>query len=953
MYFTEILMSTYADLELCIHCQSDGSYTADLRLQTPDNVVPSELATRQPVLFHFETLQQLSLDSAAYGRALVGMVFAEETMRLAWARARAYANGKGVPLRVRLNLGLSDALHALRWERMNDPEYQSPLALSEQVIFSRTLASPDLTPVVIPERLTLRALMVVANPTDLANYSLAPIAVAEEITRIKRALDPIPVTIIGDDPRAVQRRATLPAIIEQLRSLPDTGSTGPHIFYLLCHGTLVDGNEPYLWLEREDGNSEPTRAHDLVACIRDLSHRPLLAILASCQSAGQGYGDILSALGPQLSRAGIPAVLAMQGNVPMTTLTQVMPSFFRELQRDGQVDRALAAARGGLHRDPNWWVPVLFLHRRDGRLWSEDQAPAVVSPPRTIATDSGDYAEGTIDKRQGIFANELHIHSPLPTPNLPEPDIEQVLRAYLQWLQLELAETDVVPIANAYAVADTRTYVSLQVQSRHSTDPEPVFAALSGALTTQRPAGMLVIGDAGSGKSHTLRYAALAMAQAWPDIAPELQTDLGLAIDKPMLPVYVQLQDLPRCRAELRQAHPTTEPTVLDMVDHHLRRLVADANRWPAGWIRMLTAQHSCLFFFDGLDEIDDQRERNDLQRTLRRLLREHPEHGYLVTSRPQSDLGLGGTTGFVERHILPLQPPQMHRILVHWHRAEYGTERLIPEIERQVEQQSVDLLAKILQDPDFTPMAPNPLFLTAMARMALSTPGLPRLRVRKYDELVSLLLEWRRNRLRLPDQVGLFDQLSHRAALKRLADLALCMVHLGREELTPEAFLRGACRELFPDDGTAAESNIEEFEQLLRSVVRHTGLMTEQRGCYRFTFGFRDYLAGRGMTHFAHDLNDRLFHRRSELSWRTVIMLAVGYQASIEDPRRLKPLFVRLLADGAESTRLAAEMLCEAHADGSVPELEPERRQVLARLRDMGSDPDLIRRLERLDTMV
>jgi hypothetical protein len=80
--FAETFMSTCADIEVCIRRQADGSYTADLRLQTPDNAVAAELATRQPVALDFATLRQLSLDPEAYGRHLTAMVFAEENVRL-------------------------------------------------------------------------------------------------------------------------------------------------------------------------------------------------------------------------------------------------------------------------------------------------------------------------------------------------------------------------------------------------------------------------------------------------------------------------------------------------------------------------------------------------------------------------------------------------------------------------------------------------------------------------------------------------------------------------------------------------------------------------------------------------------------------------------------------------------------------------------------------------------
>jgi hypothetical protein len=92
-------------------------------------------------------------------------------------------------------------------------------------------------------------------------------------------------------------------------------------------------------------------------------------VLASCQSAGSGTGDALAALGPQLAEAGIPAVLAMQGNISMETVANFMPVFFEQLQRDGQIDRALAVARGTVRQRHDYWMPVLFMRLRSGRIW--------------------------------------------------------------------------------------------------------------------------------------------------------------------------------------------------------------------------------------------------------------------------------------------------------------------------------------------------------------------------------------------------------------------------------------------------------------------------------------------------------------------------------------------------------------------------------------------------------
>jgi len=130
--------------------------------------------------------------------------------------------------------------------------------------------------------------------------------------------------------------------------------------------------EPHLWLEDETGNVHRVPGAELVARLKELQQQPRLVVLASCQSAGTGRSDdegALAALGPRLAEAGVPAVIAMQGNVSMQTVAQFMPVFFHELRRDGQIDRAMAVARGAVRERPDWWMPVLFMRLKSGRLW--------------------------------------------------------------------------------------------------------------------------------------------------------------------------------------------------------------------------------------------------------------------------------------------------------------------------------------------------------------------------------------------------------------------------------------------------------------------------------------------------------------------------------------------------------------------------------------------------------
>jgi hypothetical protein len=341
--------------------RADGGLAATLTLFQPDGRTESVLAEDTPVELDETGLRERALDPAAYGKALTEQLFADRRLHDAWAQARSFAAAAGGDLRVRLRLEAHDALHAVRWETLLDPESGLPLALSERALVSRYLASADLAPIQLPAREQLQATLLVASPTDLERYSLAPLDVAGDVAAARMALGTIPTTLFAGHPEAAGR-ATLDGLRAGLRG-------GSQILYLMAHGTQVDG-EPYLWLERPDGASERVSGAELVAAVREATRRPLLVVLASCQSAGGGFSGALLALGPQLAQAGVPAVIGFQGDVSVATARRLLRPLFAELAAaDGVIDRAMAVARANL-RDSDWWQAVLWLRTRDGRLWA-------------------------------------------------------------------------------------------------------------------------------------------------------------------------------------------------------------------------------------------------------------------------------------------------------------------------------------------------------------------------------------------------------------------------------------------------------------------------------------------------------------------------------------------------------------------------------------------------------
>lgn len=361
-------MPRYAEIEIALHKSDAGSYQAELRFTDPENEAELPPA-RGTVAFDLEELRALQADDEAYGHALAASLFGDESSDLPelYGKTRAAVEAGGRLLRLRLFVGPSAAeLHALRWELLRDPETGTLLATSERILFSRFLVSHDWRSVRLRRKADLRALVAVAAPSDAETYQLAEVDKDGEIRRARESLDGIDVTVAGDD-----EPLTLERLVLALRE-------GVDVLYLVCHGVLSRRQVPYLLLQNDDGTTARVSGQDLADRLAELTEPPRLVVLASCQSGGTedgtdaaGRATALASLAPRLARAGVPAILAMQGRVTMATVEKAMPVFFRELLQDGQIDRALAVARGHVRERPDAWMPALYLRLKRGLIWYE------------------------------------------------------------------------------------------------------------------------------------------------------------------------------------------------------------------------------------------------------------------------------------------------------------------------------------------------------------------------------------------------------------------------------------------------------------------------------------------------------------------------------------------------------------------------------------------------------
>lgn len=379
----------HAELEIGLHRVHISSLYVEFRYANPQSltvVTPQ----RGEVALDVGLLWCLRGRPSDYGRALTEQLFADESIRAIWGKAKVDVEAGGQCLRVRLWIGASAPdLHALRWELLLDPETGEPLATSGKILFSRFITGPDWRRFSLRPRSRLKALIAVSAPHDIqSRYRLAPIDAQIEIERVRQFLKTrnggsLRIETLGED-----QPMTLDRLVSALRDRHD-------FVYLVCHGRVDRKGIAKLFFQNEKGNTEVlsfNKSHperDFACRIRELREPPRLMVLASCGSAGhrehsetnglQNADGVLdglevcqfahAAMAPRLAEAGIPAIVAIQGNVSMETIDEAMPEFFRELLRDGQIDRAMASARERVRAHPDHWMPVLYLRLKSGRIW--------------------------------------------------------------------------------------------------------------------------------------------------------------------------------------------------------------------------------------------------------------------------------------------------------------------------------------------------------------------------------------------------------------------------------------------------------------------------------------------------------------------------------------------------------------------------------------------------------
>jgi hypothetical protein len=316
----------------------------------------------------------------AIGARLYETLFPRGPVRTVLNIALGQARQARVPLPFQLHLD-RDAGHLARlpWELVHDG--QGFLVRSGRLAMARYIAFRAPATALALEG-PLRVLVVVARPRDLPGLDEAAelaalreglaglasergleVEVLESPTwrAFVDALSAAPYHVVHFDGHGdLGRRCPS---CRRLAPATDTVCRAPAGRGSLC-GTPLDGVAPqgYLAFERPDGTVDWRSAENLAAALfRNPAIR--LAVLSACRSAAMGQGSLFAGTAPALIGMGVPAVAAMQFQVPLYATVAFAEGFYSALARRAPLTDAMARVRAELD-DDTWYRPTLYLRSR-------------------------------------------------------------------------------------------------------------------------------------------------------------------------------------------------------------------------------------------------------------------------------------------------------------------------------------------------------------------------------------------------------------------------------------------------------------------------------------------------------------------------------------------------------------------------------------------------------------
>lgn len=430
-----------------------------------------------------------------------------------------------------------------------------------------------------------------------------------------------------------------------------------------------------------------------------------------------------------------------------------------------------------------------------------------------------------------------------------------------------------VMLARVYVDLDTTSYDEVV------NDEATPLSVLNAVARNER---LVLLGDAGSGKSTFITYLALYLAAHITKPDAQWLTRLpGLNLDRELIPIRIVLQDFATWRP-----HTGKRPNSGDFRGFIRNSLDGEglSHEWPP--LEHALKEGRAIVLFDGLDEISDATARIRTRTAIADFMEQYPKTRCVVTCRvlayEDESLHFENIPSF---RIAPLDDPKIESFISAWFREMEQLGMRNDEAQERAARLRLDL-----KRADLKPLSSNPLLLTAMMIVSTRKERLLDTRPLVYRETVNLLLwQWdaRKGKLSTDGEQRnpVLNKLIHKAGwtaidleriLAQLAFEAQERTKQRDEQLVADIPELTLIKRLGDRRGSR---HLDWANEVVNQLKQRTGLLVERApGVLSFPHRtFQEYMAGRYLSTSVNFAKNSCRLLKDSSYWLEAVLLGIG----------------------------------------------------------------------------